>query len=159
MADFASRYRETSIDAATKAKLVQMLLGRALQHARGGAAAAEGRIETRFNENQRLTEIVSVLRGHLDLERGGAIARQLDAIYGHLQVVIMQIDVRANAALYDHVLAILGDLERAWSGIAQTPAPLAAPLAAPASRSTGALEPARGTATQGAIREGFTLRA
>ncbi|WP_396274934.1 flagellar export chaperone FliS [Hyphomonas sp.] len=156
MSDIASRYRETSIDAATKAKLVQMLLGRAMQHARsGGAAAAEGRIEARFNENQRLSEIISVLRGHLDIDRGGGIARQLDAIYGHLQVVIMQIDVRADVTLYDHVLAILGDLERAWSEIAQVPAPLAAPT----SQVAGTPGSTRGTAAKGAIREGFTLRA
>ena len=152
MADISTRYRETSIDAANKARLVQMLLGRAMQHARAGAAAAaEGRIEARFNENQRIAEIVTVLRGHLDLERGGAIARQLDAIYGHVQVVVMKIDVRGDASLYDHVLALFSDLERAWAEIARTPAPPAPTAPAPG--------PAARPVQDGGTRGGFSLRA
>ena len=152
MADISTRYRETSIDAANKARLVQMLLGRAMQHARAGAAAAaEGRIEARFNENQRIAEIVTVLRGHLDLERGGAIARQLDTIYGHVLVVIMKIDVRGDASLYDHVLALFSDLERAWAEIARTPAPPAPTAPAPG--------PATRPAQDGGARAGFSLRA
>jgi len=154
MADISTRYRETSIDAANKARLVQMLLGRAMQHARAGAAAAaEGRIEARFNENQRISEIVTVLRGHLDLERGGAIARQLDTIYGHVQVVVMKIDVRGDASLYDHVLALFSDLERAWAEIARSPAP---PAPAPAAPAPG---PAARPAQDGGARAGFSLRA
>jgi flagellar protein FliS len=122
MQDLSARYRESSIETATKAKLVQMLFARALQHARAGAVAArEKRIEARFNENQRIAEILSVLRGHLDRERGGDIARQLDSIYAHLQIVVMQIDVRGDAGLYDHVIRVLGDLEQAWAALAQTP--------------------------------------
>ena len=145
MTDISSRYRETSIDAANKARLVQMLLGRAIQHARAGAAAAaDGRIEARFNENQRISEIVAVLRGHLDLERGGAIARQLDAIYGHVQVVIMKIDVHGDASLYGHVLALFSDLERAWAEIARTPAP-----PAPSGPAAGTRQAANGGAVAG----------
>lgn len=156
MPDIVSRYRETSIDAATKAKLVQMLLGRAMQHARAGAAATlAGRIEVRFQENQRLAEIVSVLREHLDLVHGGAIARQLDMIYGHIQAVIIRIDIRGQADLYDHVLAILADLERAWAEIVATPTSL--PIGV--GRVAGT-EVDRGTASQGSsAREGFSLRA
>lgn len=153
MADISRRYRETSIDAANKARLVQMLLGRAMQHARAGAgAAAEGRIEARFKENQRIAEIIAVLRGHLDLQRGGAIARQLDAIYGHVQVVLMRIDVHGDAGLYDHVLALLSDLERAWAEIASNPAPAAQPVPA-------AAEAGPRPAPDGGARAGFSLRA
>ena len=35
----------------------------------------------------------------------------------------MKIDVRGDASLYGHVLALFSDLERAWAEIARTPAP------------------------------------
>jgi hypothetical protein len=66
-----------------------------------------------------------------------------------VQVVVMKIDVRGDASLYDHVLSLFSDLERAWAEIARTPAPPAPAAPGPAARPV----------QDGGTRGGFSLRA
>ncbi len=116
-------YRETGVETATKCRLVQLLLARALEHARRAHDhCLAGRIEERFRENSEAAAIVAVLRGHLDMAQGGEIARSLDALYGHVSRMILRADLGSDATAIAHVISILTDLEQAWGALAAEPA-------------------------------------
>ena len=126
-----SLYREAGIETASKAKLVQLLLARAVDHARLALAhCLAGRVEERFRANSDTAAIVAALRGHLDMARGGEIARSLDTLYAHVSRMILRADLHNDAQAIEHVIGILADLERAWSALAAAPAPHSAPAAA-----------------------------
>lgn len=130
-----SLYREAGIETASKAKLVQLLLARAVNHARQAHAhCLAGQIEERFRENSEAASIVAVLRGHLDMTQGGEIARNLDALYAHVSRTILRADLRGDAKAIEHVIGILSDLEQAWAALANDPPARAVtpPAAAPA---------------------------
>jgi flagellar protein FliS len=116
-------YRETRVETASKARLVQLLLARAVEHARQAHAhCLAGRIEARFRENSDTASIVAILRGHLDMAQGGEIARSLDALYEHVSRTILRADLNNDASAIEHVIAILLDLEQAWGALAAEPA-------------------------------------
>jgi flagellar secretion chaperone FliS len=119
-------YRETHLEAVGKARLVQMLLSRALDHARKVREFCVGkRIEDRHNENMRLVEIVLVLRRYLNMDSGGDVARNLDQIYAHVLHACTRVDVTNDVSLIDHVIGILETFEKAWATLAgSTKAPL-----------------------------------
>lgn len=130
-----SLYRDTGIETASKVKLVQLLLARAVNHARQAHAhCLAGRVEERFRENSGAASIVAVLRGHLDMAQGGEIARSLDALYAHVGHTILRADLRNDGKAIEHVIAILSDLEQAWAALANDPPapPAATPAAAAA---------------------------
>lgn len=129
-------YRNAGIETASKAKLVQLLLARAIGHAREAHGhCLAGRIEERFRANTDAAAIVAALRAHLDLAQGGEIARSLDALYAHVSRTILNADLRNDAKAIDHVIAILSDMEQAWKALANAPpARLATPPVAEQAR-------------------------
>lgn len=72
--------------------------------------------------------IVEGLRAALDLEQGGEIAQQLDALYEYMNQRLMLTHVRHEAAPLEEVLGLLQELHGAWKQIG---APAGAAPAAP----------------------------
>ena len=56
----------------------------------------------------------------LDHEAGGAIARNLDALYDYLGRRLLQANVRDDVEAIDEALALLRQIKSAWDGIAPT---------------------------------------
>ncbi|ODU10625.1 MAG: flagellar export chaperone FliS [Thiobacillus sp. SCN 64-35] len=66
----------------------------------------------------RASNIISEgLRAALDLEQGGAIAQQLDALYEYMNQRLMLMHVRHEAAPLEEVLGLLQELHGAWKQI------------------------------------------
>lgn len=72
--------------------------------------------------------IAEGLRAALDLEQGGEIAQQLDALYEYMNRRLMQMHVRHEAAPLEEVLGLLQELHGAWKQIG---APAGAASASP----------------------------
>lgn len=62
----------------------------------------------------RVQDILCELQCALDFERGGAIARNLDALYDYAKRRLIQADIGKDLAIVNEVSGILTDLKSAW---------------------------------------------
>lgn len=122
---------ETGVHAADPHKLTVMLFDGALQalrngreHMKAGDIAAKGKSITHAS-----TIITSGLRASLDLEKGGEIAGNLDALYDYMVRRLTHAHVHNDLAAMDEVERLLGELREAWNAIGTNAA--AVPVAAP----------------------------
>jgi flagellar protein FliS len=128
--DPAAAYRkiglETQLDGASPHKLVVMLFDGALL----SIANAQ-----RFMENKEIAEkgkaisraidiIANGLQASLDLESGGNIAQQLDALYEYMGQRLLHANLRNDIAALKEVSTLLQDLKSAWEQLADDPAVL-----------------------------------
>jgi flagellar secretion chaperone FliS len=123
---------ETSVSTATPHQLVALLFDgflEALAQARG--AMREGRVEAKAQAVGRAMGIlVEGLRGGLDLQGGGALARDLDELYGYLSMRLTMANLRNDDAALQECQRLVQPLREAWTAIGQTPdAALASSLA------------------------------
>jgi flagellar protein FliS len=117
---------ETQLDSASPHKLVVMLFDGALL----SIANAQ-----RFMENKEIAEkgkaisraidiIANGLQASLDLESGGNIAQQLDALYEYMGQRLLHANLRNDIAALKEVSTLLQDLKSAWEQLADDPAVL-----------------------------------
>jgi flagellar protein FliS len=123
---------ETGVHAADPHKLTVMLFDGALQALRNGREqmkagdiAAKGKSITHAS-----TIIASGLRASLDLDKGGDIAGNLDALYDYMVRRLTHAHAHNDVAALDEVERLLGELREAWNAIG---ASAAAAVPAPAS--------------------------
>ena len=62
--------------------------------------------------------IVSNLQSVLDLEQGGEVARNLDALYDYMQRRLVIASRDADPAVLEEVAKLLGEIKAGWDGIA-----------------------------------------
>ena len=87
-----------------------------LAHAR--AAMAAGEIETKGLAIGRVLRIVDEgLRGALDLQQGGTLARDLHDLYGYITARLSVANLKNDPAALDECAALLSPLREAWTGI------------------------------------------
>lgn len=128
--DPAAAYRkvglETQLDSASPHKLVVMLFD--------GALVAVGNAQ-RYMENKEIAEkgksiskaidiIANGLQASLDIESGGEIALQLEALYEYMGQRLLHANLRNDLAALKEVAALLQELKSAWEKIADDPAVL-----------------------------------
>lgn len=117
------------IDGASPHRLVLMLLDGAL----GRIAAARGHLEhgniaARGESISQALAIVGGLHGSLDLDAGGELAANLDALYDYIERRLLHANLEADAAALDEVHRLLGEIRAGWVAIAEAAA--GAPVAA-----------------------------
>jgi flagellar protein FliS len=66
------------------------------------------------------------LRGGLDLQAGGTLARDLDDLYAYLALRLTQANLRNDEAALDECLRLMQPLQQAWAAIADRADPLPA---------------------------------
>jgi flagellar protein FliS len=95
--------------------------------------------------SRALMLIESGLRSSLDQKSGGAIAENLDALYGYMGVQLLEANLKNRPELLVEVHVLLTDLRACWQAIdpaLQTAGAPAAPVvAAPTMNAYGALAP------------------
>lgn len=123
---------ETGVVAASPHKLIVMLFDGALQalrnareHMQAGDIAAKGK-----SVSHASSIITSGLRASLDLENGGEIAANLDALYDYMVRRLTHAHLHNDVAALDEVARLLGELREAWNAIGDNAA--SAPAAMPA---------------------------
>ena len=121
---FANAYRqvgtETGVAAASPHKLVAMLFDgfmEAVAQARG--ALRSGDVPAKGRAISHAVRIVEEgLRASLDLRAGGALARDLNDLYGYLSMRLTLANVRNDEAGLDEAQALMQPLRDAWMSIA-----------------------------------------
>lgn len=105
-----------TVETASPHKLISMLLDGAL----GALAKAKGSIERQNIEERTLhlnkaSEIVVGLRGSLDLEQGGEVAANLDALYDYMLRSIMTANSQNDAEKVQEVMNLMLEIKQGWS--------------------------------------------
>lgn len=110
---------ETGVVAATPHKLVDMLFDGAQRAIRSALHALEsGDTDARIRAVSKATNIVAEgLRGALDLEHGGDLARRLDALYEYITARLIAANLERSAAPLEEALRLLAELHAGWRAI------------------------------------------
>ena len=116
---YASVGLETGVLAATPHKLILMLfqgahvaLSSALMHMKNGDITAKGEALSKA-----IAIISSGLQASLDVEAGGELARQLNALYEYMGRRLLQANLHNNSEYIEEVSRLLGQLSDAWAKI------------------------------------------
>jgi flagellar protein FliS len=110
-------------------QLVVMLYDGALRFLNEAQAAqVDGNLPKRANALRRVAAIVAECHSTLDLERGGAVAAELDRLYSYISTRLLDVTVKRDASGIDEVHRLMTMLRQAWAeaaarDIAGPPAP------------------------------------
>ncbi|WP_415890210.1 flagellar export chaperone FliS [Neptuniibacter sp. SY11_33] len=105
-----------TVETASPHKLISMLLDGAL----GALAKAKGSIERESIEERtqhlnKASEIVVGLKGSLDLEQGGEVAANLDALYDYMLRSIMSANSQNDADKVQEVMNLMLEIKQGWA--------------------------------------------
>ncbi len=78
---------------------------------------AEKELEAKTKAINKSQDIISELAAVLDFEKGGAIAKNLDALYNYIQRRLLQAGLNDDTEAIDEVIGILHELASAWEQI------------------------------------------
>ena len=117
---------ETQLDSASPHKLVIMLYDGALvaianaqRHMEHKEIAEKGKAISKA-----IDIIANGLQSSLDLDNGGEIGEQLEALYEYMGKRLLHANLRNDLAALKEVSSLLQDLKSAWENIADDPAVL-----------------------------------
>jgi flagellar protein FliS len=109
---------QTGVADASPHRLIQLLMAGALDKiaiAKGNIA--RGETSEKGRNTSAAIAIVDGLRGSLDMEKGGEIARNLDTLYEYMIRCLMEANFRNETAKLDEVASLMGSLKSAWDAI------------------------------------------
>ncbi len=140
-------YREGATRGSTPVGRVVMLYDQLVRDlTRASAAIAAGDVPRRSDELAHAHDVIGVLQGTLDLERGGDVARSLDRMYSILRRQLLDAQCAASTAALQEPIQIVLSLREAWMEVerqivaadAVTPTVSSQPSSVPATSLTGA---------------------
>ncbi len=103
---------------ATPHQLVQMLMDGALDRiAQAKGCMSRGDIAQKGAHIARAVAIVNGLRRDLDMERGGEISANLEALYEYMSRRLLEANVNNDPAVLDEVAGLLREIRDAWAQI------------------------------------------
>ncbi|MGR9106097.1 MAG: flagellar export chaperone FliS [Gammaproteobacteria bacterium] len=118
----ANHYRKVAVQSgvaeASPHRLIQMLLAGALEKlavAKGNMA--RGEIAEKGRNIGLAISIIEGLRGSLDHEKGGEIARNLDGLYEYMAYTLVQANAANQSAKLDEIATLLLEIKSAWDKI------------------------------------------
>lgn len=78
----------------------------------------EGNCEERGNAISKAISIIDEgLRASLDLERGGEIAQNLDALYDYMARQLFIANLKKSPQILDQIYQLLSEIKQAWESI------------------------------------------
>jgi flagellar protein FliS len=109
-------YRRTEAQSASPMQLVVMLYDGALRFLTDAKAAqATGELPRRAHALRRVAAIVAECHSTLDLERGGALAAELDRLYTYISGRLLDVTLKRDATAIDEVHKLMTTLRAAWA--------------------------------------------
>jgi len=111
-------YRQTEVATADPKTLVILCYEGAIRSLKTAQQTyLSSDFEAKGKAVQNALDIISELREALDFERGGEIAKYLDAIYSFMTRYILKADRTRDTQGFEHVGAMLEELKSAWEEI------------------------------------------
>ncbi|MDO6460398.1 flagellar export chaperone FliS [Granulosicoccaceae sp. 1_MG-2023] len=110
--------RFSALEGASPHRLVCMLMQGAIDR----LAIAKGMMERKDYSGKgevlaKVIAIISELKGSLDLENGGDVARNMDQLYDYMMRTILSATSDNDPLQLDHVAELLNGLLQAWNSI------------------------------------------
>lgn len=123
-----NQYRSVAVEAGASAnphRLVQLLLVGGLDRIACARGALErGDCSVKGSNIGAALDIVTVLRGNLNLAQGGALAANLAALYDYMIRCLLEANRANDTGKLDEVAALVGEIKAGWDGIAAEVHPL-----------------------------------
>jgi flagellar protein FliS len=125
-------YRETDGRGATAVRLVVLLYEQAIQDLRQAVQAIEqNNIELRSNRINHALDVICVLQGTLNMERGGKVARNLVRFYETLRANLWEAHLHGSKERLSQQITDLLTLREAWAEVDRAESAVAVPGLAP----------------------------
>lgn len=106
-----------------RAVLVALLYDKAISHLKAAVQAVHSeKIEERWKNNSRAQEIINRLFMMLDLDKGGEIASNLEALYTYMLLRLPDVDINNEARAAEEVIELLEPLRASWAELARNQA-------------------------------------
>ncbi len=113
-------YKQVDVETASQGKLIVMLFNGAIQRAEEAKRQLiKGKIQDVHNNLIRAQEIVGELRGALNMQAGGDIARNLDRIYEYYQHLLIMANLRKDTQPIDDCVAAMKSMRDTWQELFQ----------------------------------------
>ncbi len=105
-------------EGASPHRLIQLLMDGALEKIRVAKGVMERRdIPEKVRQINWALSIVDGLRQSLDMEKGGEIAQNLDALYDYIQRRIVVANMENDPSILDEVASLLIEIKTAWDAV------------------------------------------
>lgn len=115
----ATTYREREVLTASPARLVVMVYDHVLANLhRARAAAQHGNLPARLEALTNARAGIRELLGSLNLEKGGSIGTNLQAIYGFVHTQLVDEAKRPDAKRLERITQMIAELRSAFDAIA-----------------------------------------
>jgi flagellar secretion chaperone FliS len=116
-----SQYKRSNIETAGKLDLVIMCYENAiLCLAQAKEHLKEQEMGKKVQKFQKALNLISELQCSLNMEKGGLIAKNLDALYSYITKRLLLGDIQKDMTAYDECIHILKELNEAWQTIKST---------------------------------------
>lgn len=107
-----------AVEGATPHELISMLFKGALEAlAKAGGAIERKDISLRTQQINKASEIIVNLKGTLNLEAGGEVAANLDALYDYMLRTLMQANRENSAEKVAEVAGLVSEVFQGWAEI------------------------------------------
>ncbi len=113
---------ESGVAYASPHRLIQMLMEGAFER----IATAKGCIQRhdipgKGEQIGKAIDIIGGLRDALNMEAGGELATNLDALYDFMQRRLLEANLRSDIAILDEVADLLRPIKEGWDAIGNSP--------------------------------------
>lgn len=115
----AQTYKNQQVNTASPAKMVFMLFEKTLSCLKEALRAIDEKdIQSRCNANCKAQELIAHLSNTLDMDHGGEIASNLERLYTHCMIRLMDVDRHNSADAANEVIGLLTPLRDSWAALA-----------------------------------------
>lgn len=116
---------QSAVAFASPHQLIQMLMDGALESlSKAKGHIQRGEVAARGEQLSRAIGIIGGLKDGLNLEAGGEIAANLDALYDYMQRRLLEANINASITFVDEVADQLRTLKEAWEAIGENLSPI-----------------------------------
>ena len=115
LATYRGTNANTSVFESTPEKLISLLFNRANECLiRLRSCIENNNVGSSGEQLSKAMEVISALKGSLDKEKGGEVAKNLDALYEHLVFSLSQIAISKDVREVERVRLLLLEVSTAW---------------------------------------------